>query len=126
MYSRFQLSIAITISLLMLANISAIQTVDAHGGAGSFLDCIQWILINLFSELQTRAVVFYNVLADRIQINGNVCYWTPKPRVPMDPLTYLIWFHLVLCYTDCLSHMPLLQNKLHTISICFQRMAHFV
>jgi len=35
MYSRFQLSIAVTISLLMLANISAIQTVDAHGGAGA-------------------------------------------------------------------------------------------
>jgi len=35
MYSRFQLSIAVITSLLMLANISAIQTVDAHGGAGS-------------------------------------------------------------------------------------------
>jgi len=35
MYSRFQLSIAVITSLLMLANISAIQTVDAHGGAGA-------------------------------------------------------------------------------------------
>ena len=34
MYSRIQLSIAIIISLLMLTNISAIQTVYAHGGAG--------------------------------------------------------------------------------------------
>jgi len=34
MYSGIQLSIAIVASLLMLANISAIQTVDAHGGAG--------------------------------------------------------------------------------------------
>ena len=34
MHSGIQVSIAIIISLLMLANISVIQTVDAHGGAG--------------------------------------------------------------------------------------------
>lgn len=34
MYSRIQLSIAIITSLLMLSNMSAIQIVDAHGGAG--------------------------------------------------------------------------------------------
>jgi len=35
MYSGIQFSVAIITSLLLLSNISAIQTVDAHGGAGS-------------------------------------------------------------------------------------------
>ena len=35
MYSGIQLSIAVITSLIMLSSISAIQTVDAHGGAGS-------------------------------------------------------------------------------------------
>jgi len=35
MHSGIQVSITIIISLLMLANVSTIQTADAHGGAGS-------------------------------------------------------------------------------------------